>query len=173
MNAHLGVPGRPRFARCGFSLHTSEIRSVTRVHVGGRTSLSLPPEFIWAMHMGRLAALSLFGCFSALRLHVSHSVAFMVVSCTCCVNVNTTVDRRDNRCYSTVSLYCPLRIHTPYVTPYETRSMRALAALRMEWASCRAVEFSGKVLHVNECRIEPTLAGARADRTGARLPPLP
>ena len=31
--------------------------------------------------------------------------------------------------------YCPLRIHTPYVTPYETRSMRALAALRMVWAS--------------------------------------
>ncbi len=31
--------------------------------------------------------------------------------------------------------YCPLRIHTPYTTPYETRSMRALAALRMVWAS--------------------------------------
>jgi hypothetical protein len=31
--------------------------------------------------------------------------------------------------------YCPLRIHTPYMTPYETRSMRALAALRMVWAS--------------------------------------
>jgi hypothetical protein len=31
--------------------------------------------------------------------------------------------------------YCPLRIHTPYRTPNETRSMRALAALRMVWAS--------------------------------------
>jgi len=27
--------------------------------------------------------------------------------------------------------YCPLRIHTPYMTPNEARSMRALAALRM------------------------------------------
>ncbi len=26
----------------------------------------------------------------------------------------------DNRCYC----YCPLRKHTPYMTPYETRSMR-------------------------------------------------
>jgi hypothetical protein len=31
--------------------------------------------------------------------------------------------------------YCPLRIHTPYMTPNETRSMRALAALRRVWAS--------------------------------------
>jgi len=38
------------------------------------------------------------------------------------VNVNTTVATT-------------LRIHTPYMTAYETRSMRALAALRMVWAS--------------------------------------
>jgi hypothetical protein len=32
--------------------------------------------------------------------------------------------------------YCTLSdTHTPYKTPYETRSMRALAALRMVWAS--------------------------------------
>ena len=29
----------------------------------------------------------------------------------------------------------PLRIHTPYTTPYETRSMRALAALRSSRAA--------------------------------------
>jgi hypothetical protein len=32
-------------------------------------------------------------------------------------------------------MYCPLRIQTPYMTPYEARSMRELAALRMVWAS--------------------------------------
>jgi hypothetical protein len=31
--------------------------------------------------------------------------------------------------------YCPLRIQTPYMTPYEARSMREFAALRMVWAS--------------------------------------
>jgi hypothetical protein len=31
--------------------------------------------------------------------------------------------------------YSPLRIHKPYMTPYEARSMRELAALRMVWAS--------------------------------------
>jgi hypothetical protein len=47
------------------------------------------------------------------------------------VNVNTT----DATTGATALCYCPLRIHTPYMTPYETRSMRALAALRMVWAS--------------------------------------
>jgi hypothetical protein len=41
------------------------------------------------------------------------------------VNVNT-----DNRCYGTVTARSE---YTPYMTPYETRSMRALAALRMAW----------------------------------------
>ena len=33
-----------------------------------------------------------------------------------------------------LSRHGPLRKHTPYTTPYESRSMRALAALRMVWA---------------------------------------
>ena len=41
----------------------------------------------------------------------------------CCVNVKTRQTRQPvpRHCY------CPLRIHTPYMTPYETRSMRARA----------------------------------------------
>ena len=40
-------------------------------------------------------------------------------------------DTRDNRCYGTVTL----RIHTPYMTPYDSRRLRELAALRLVWAS--------------------------------------
>ena len=47
------------------------------------------------------------------------------------MNVNTT----DATAALLRHCYCPLRIHTPYMTPNETRSMRALAALRMVWAS--------------------------------------
>ena len=51
------------------------------------------------------------------------------------MNVNTTDATMVLR-----HCYCPLRIHTPYVTPYETRRMRALAALRMVWASAAWLE---------------------------------
>ena len=47
------------------------------------------------------------------------------------VNVNTT----DATTGATALLLPAQRMHTPYMTPYETRSMRALVALRMVWAS--------------------------------------
>ena len=42
-----------------------------------------------------------------------------------CVNVNTT----DATTGATALLLPAQNIHTPYTTPYETRSMRALATL--------------------------------------------
>jgi hypothetical protein len=66
--------------------------------------------------------------------------------CTHSVNVNTTdatagvLPRQTRQPVLPVRhCYRPLRIHTPYMTPYETRSMRALAALRMVWASARTL----------------------------------
>ena len=56
------------------------------------------------------------------------------------VNVNTT-----DATTGATHCYCPLRIHTPYMTPYETRSMRALAALRMVWASAAWMAVDGDV----------------------------
>ena len=39
------------------------------------------------------------------------------------------------RVYGFTALLLPAQNHTPFMTPYETRSMRDLAALRMVWAS--------------------------------------
>jgi len=56
------------------------------------------------------------------------------------VNVNTT----DATTGATALLLPAQNTHTPYMTPNETRSMRALAALRAVWASAAwmAVEMS-------------------------------
>jgi len=98
MNAHL-AHDISHLASGGSGLRVQRITISARVHVGGNWSaganggraslLSMLLSSIWVV--SALAPLFLFfGCFSALRLHVSHSVAFMVVSFTCCVNVNTT-----------------------------------------------------------------------------------
>ena len=49
------------------------------------------------------------------------------------IRVNSLTRRKDKLCYGSVLL--PAQNTSPYMTPYETRSMRALAALRMVWAS--------------------------------------
>ena len=84
--------------------------------------------------------------------------------------------------------YCPLIIHTPYMTPYETRSMRALAALRMVCASvvltftrrrqpvcCVWVNLWVLVQAVNAPRNALTFLdveqGCEPDVTRSRLPP--
>ena len=67
------------------------------------------------------------------------------------VNVNTTDAKPVLR-----HCYCPLRIHTPYTTPYETRSMRALAALMCCMHGCMeaiewSLEHSGLIDSIRDC----------------------
>ena len=45
-----------------------------------------------------------------------------------CPCVNVTIVTRQTRQPVRRHCYCPLRIHTPYMTPFETRSMRAARA---------------------------------------------